>query len=244
MGIEVREVLAAAAVSDAPVAGRIEQLLRDRAAGARCSRAPPSRLRCIEDAVQEALIAAADQWPRDGVPDNPRGWLLQVALRRMTDHIRSEIARRDREKVVADDTPLVVAPALYSEPQMDPHDTLVLLFMCCHPALSPASAIALTLRAVGGLTTGEIAAHLAAISKQERISADDDALLLVAKAGAGSMRDSLSLLDRVLSLVFNEGYTTSSGPSLHRTDLERSDSTDAQCISCCPTTPRWQTCSR
>ena len=110
-----------------------------------------------EDAVQEALIAAATQWPRDGIPDNPRGWLFQVALRRMTDHVRSEIARRNREAAAAEDLPLVVAPAVYSEPGVDPDDTLVLLFMCCHPSLSPASAIALTLRAVGGLTTAEIA---------------------------------------------------------------------------------------
>jgi len=113
-----------------------------------------------EDAVQEALIAAAAQWPRDGVPGNPRGWLIQVALRRMTDHVRSEIARRGREAVVAGETPAAVAPAppeLDCEPAIDPDDTLLLLFMCCHPALSPASAIALTLRAVGGLTTAEIA---------------------------------------------------------------------------------------
>src|SRR5262245_38728440 len=87
-----------------------------------------------EDAVQEALIAASTQWPRDGVPDNPRGWLIQVALRRMTDHVRSEIARRNRETVVAAEAPVVVAPALYTEPDMDPDDTLVLLFMCCHPS--------------------------------------------------------------------------------------------------------------
>jgi phosphoribosyl-ATP pyrophosphohydrolase len=110
-----------------------------------------------EDAVQEALIAAAAQWPRDGVPDNPRGWLIHVALRRMTDHVRSEIARRNREAAAAEDLPLVVAPAVFAEPGIDPDDTLVLLFMCCHPSLSSASAIALTLRAVGCLTTAEIA---------------------------------------------------------------------------------------
>ncbi|HXU43954.1 MAG TPA: sigma factor, partial [Thermoanaerobaculia bacterium] len=119
-----------------------------------------------EDAVQEALIAAAAQWPRDGVPDHPRGWLIQVAMRRLTDHVRSEVSRRNREAVVAEGTP-VVAPALPSapespltisgDPRIEPDDTLVLLFMCCHPALSSPSAIALTLRAVGGLTTGEIA---------------------------------------------------------------------------------------
>jgi RNA polymerase sigma factor (sigma-70 family) len=141
--------------NDAP---RIEHLLRELAPQVLGAVVRRHRdIAASEDAVQEALIAAAEQWARDGVPDNPRGWLLHVALRRMTDHIRSEIARREREKIVADDAPLVVAPALYSEPQMDPDDTLVLLFMCSHPALSPASAIALTLRAVGGLTTAEIA---------------------------------------------------------------------------------------
>ncbi len=110
-----------------------------------------------EDAVQEALIAAATQWPRDGVPDNPRAWLIHVARRRMTDYARSDISRRNREAAVADLAPLVVAPATDGESAIDPDDTLVLLFMCCHPALTSASAIALTLRAVGGLTTAEIA---------------------------------------------------------------------------------------
>jgi len=213
-------------VSDAPVAGRIEQLLRDLAPQVLGAVARRHRdFAASEDAVQEALIAAADQWPRDGVPDNPRGWLLQVALRRMTDHIRSEIARRDREKVVADDTPIVVAPALYSEPQMDPHDTLVLLFMCCHPALSPASAIALTLRAVGGLTTGEIAnAFLVPeptmaqrISRAKQSVKASDVAFEMPEAEERAPRVASVL--HVLYLVFNEGYTTSSGPSLHRTDL-------------------------
>src|SRR5690348_4179249 len=109
-----------------------------------------------EDAVQEAMIAAFKQWPQEGVPANPRGWLIQVAGRRLTDHVRSEIARRERETAIAAE-----AESLSSiseiEADMDPEDTLVLLFMCCHPALSPSSAIALTLRAVGGLTTAEIA---------------------------------------------------------------------------------------
>ena len=110
-----------------------------------------------EDVVQEALIAAAEQWPRDGLPDNPRGWLIHVAMRRMTDHVRSEMARRRREADAAADVPVVLAPSLFEAPPLDPDDTLVLLFTCCHPSLSEASAIALTLRAVGGLTTAEIA---------------------------------------------------------------------------------------
>src|SRR5580658_3527964 len=99
-----------------------------------------------EDAVQEASIAAALQWPREGRPQNPRAWLTQVAFRRMADHIRSEVARRERESSVACESESIVEDA---SPEED--DTLLLLYMCCHPALTPASAIALTLRAVGGL---------------------------------------------------------------------------------------------
>jgi RNA polymerase sigma factor (sigma-70 family) len=109
-----------------------------------------------EDAVQEASLAAAMQWPRDGLPENPRAWLTQVAFRRMTDHIRSESARRRRENEAALEMEQF-APAVDAARESDHDDTLVLLFMCCHPALTPASAIALTLRAVGGLTTAEIA---------------------------------------------------------------------------------------
>lgn len=112
-----------------------------------------------DDAVQEALIAAAAQWPAEGIPANPRGWLYHVALRRLTDHLRSELARRRRENTVA--TALWAEWAFVPPPDADigteRDDTLALLFMCCHPALTPPSAIALTLRAVGGLTTAEIA---------------------------------------------------------------------------------------
>ena len=117
-----------------------------------------------EDAVQEALLAAALQWPAEGMPDNPRGWLIQVGARRMTDHVRAELARRRREAVVIMQAPdsHPPSPADFEagfggkRPDAD-DDTLVLLFMCCHPALTRPSAIALTLRAVGGLTTAEIA---------------------------------------------------------------------------------------
>jgi RNA polymerase sigma factor (sigma-70 family) len=103
-----------------------------------------------EDAVQEALLAAAKHWPRDGVPAEPRGWLIQAGERRMIDQLRSEQSRRKRESLTALQEPPV--------PKVSDHDdTLIVLFMCCHPALTPASAIALTLRAVGGLTTAEIA---------------------------------------------------------------------------------------
>jgi RNA polymerase sigma factor (sigma-70 family) len=178
-----------------------------------------------EDAVQEALIAAASQWPSEGSPDNPRGWLLQVALRRMTDHVRSEISRRNREAIAADDFSIVVAPEMYAEPEIDPDDTLVLLFMCCHPALPPASAIALTLRAVGGLTTGEIAKAFLVPepTMAQRISRAKQTVK--ASRVAFRMPDAeeraprLNAVMHVLYLIFNEGYTTSFGEELHRTDL-------------------------
>ena len=127
---------------------RVERLLRDLAP--HVLGAVVRRFRDFassEDAVQEALIAAADRWPRDGIPDNPRGWLVRVAQRRMADHLRSEIARRNREAAVARESPVAVAPAepatgaesaTDDEPAMDPDDTLVLLFMCCHPEIGRA----------------------------------------------------------------------------------------------------------
>lgn len=182
-------------------------------------------LSSCEDAVQEALIAAATQWPDEGAPQNPRGWLLQVALRRMTDQVRSEIARRNREAVAMEDLPVVVAPTMYSEPEIDPDDTLVLLFMCCHPSLSAPSAIALTLRAVGGLTTGEIAkaflvpeATMAQrISRAKQSVKTSDVAFQMPEAAERAER--LGSVLHVLYLIFNEGYTTSSGEDLQRTDL-------------------------
>ena len=103
-----------------------------------------------EDALQEAMLAAFRQWPREGIPENPRGWLIQVAARRMTDYLRSEMARRQRETTMTTEEDPAIEPAENIEAGMDPEDTLVLLFMCCHPAVSTSSAIALTLRAVGG----------------------------------------------------------------------------------------------
>src|SRR5215470_1361066 len=91
-----------------------------------------------EDAAQEAMIAAFTQWPQEGVPDNPRGWLIQVAYRRMTDYVRGEIARRERETAVAAEAE-TFSPTQAIEGDMDPDDTLILLFMCCHPALTPSS---------------------------------------------------------------------------------------------------------
>src|SRR5260370_3527453 len=132
-----------------------EHLLRELAPQALGSVARRFRdFSSAEDAVQEAMIADFTQWPQDGVPENPRGWLIQVASRRMTDQVRSEIARRQRETAVAKDVE-TMAPVDEIESDMDPDDTLILLFMCCHPALTSSPAIALPLRAIGGLTTAE-----------------------------------------------------------------------------------------
>ena len=179
-----------------------------------------------EDAVQEALLAASQQWPRYGVPDNPRGWLIAVAARRITDHIRAESARRRREQAVAG-PPLEEpqAPSADAADAIQQDDTLILLFMCCHPALTPASAIALTLRAVGGLTTGEIArAFLVPESTMaQRISRAKQTIkasgVPFETPGPDEQAARLRALLHTLYLMFNEGYTTSSGTSLHRTDL-------------------------
>jgi RNA polymerase sigma factor (sigma-70 family) len=178
-----------------------------------------------EDAVQEAMIAAFAQWPKEGVPENPRGWLIQVACRRMTDQMRSEIARRERETAVAAETENLAF--LEIEADMDPDDTLILLFMCCHPALSPSSAIALTLRAVGGLTTAEIAnaflvpeatmAQRISRAKQNIKTSDVPFRLPSPHERAGRLPAVL----HVLYLIFNEGYTSSVGSHLQRFDLAR-----------------------
>jgi RNA polymerase sigma factor (sigma-70 family) len=177
-----------------------------------------------EDAVQEALLAAAVQWPSEGVPDNPRGWLIHVAARRMTDHVRSEIARRRRETEVVMQEPQEV-PALDDLPPVEGDDTLALLFMCCHPALSSSSAIALTLRAVGGLTTAEIAnAYLVPeATMAQRISRAKQS---IRKSGVpfqmptpSERTERLAAILHVIYLIFNEGYASSVGPALQRSDL-------------------------
>jgi predicted RNA polymerase sigma factor len=178
-----------------------------------------------EDAVQEALIAAAGQWPLHGIPENPLGWLIRVAMRRMTDHIRSEISRRNRETIVGVEMELDVAPAVYGDAENVPDDTLVLLFMCCHPALTSASAIALTLRAVGGLTTTEIAKAFLVpestigqrISRAKQSIKESGVPFRLPDAEERAQR--LGSVLHVLYLVFNEGYTASTGTELHRTDL-------------------------
>jgi RNA polymerase sigma factor (sigma-70 family) len=179
-----------------------------------------------EDATQEALVAAAVQWPREGVPGNPRAWLITVASRRLTDLLRSEQARRRREDTVAGRSlpEEWLAPAA-DRPPPDADDTLVLLFMCCHPVLSPASQIALTLRAVGGLTTAEIARAFLVpeatmtrrIARAKQAIKDSGVPFALPPAGERGQR--LAAVLHVLYLVFNEGYASTSGPDLHRKEL-------------------------
>ena len=179
-----------------------------------------------EDAVQEALLAAATAWPASGIPENPRGWLITVAARRLLDQLRAESARRRREVTAAALEPAgqLATPAAGDE-QPAGDDTLILLLLCCHPTLSPPSQVALTLRAVGGLTTAEIARAFLVpeptmaqrISRaKQRIKATADPFRL--PAGPERAQRLRVVLD-VLYLIFNEGYTASSGPDLHRADL-------------------------
>ncbi|MEU2516425.1 RNA polymerase sigma factor [Streptomyces syringium] len=175
-----------------------------------------------EDAVQEALLAAALQWPAEGIPANPRAWLVTVASRKLVDQVRSEQARRHREDRVALATPqaeLLSRPA-DAEPETDRDDSLALLFLCCHPALSRPSRIALTLRAVGGLTTAQIAAAFLVpeATMAQRISRAKQTV----KASGTPLRmpeaadraERLAEVLHVLYLVFNEGYTTTDGADL------------------------------
>ncbi len=177
-----------------------------------------------EDATQEALLAAAMQWPEHGVPENPRGWLITVASRRLTDQFRSESARLRREAAQLSPDALIT-PAPDQEHPADRDDTLTLLFLCCHPALSPASQIALTLRAVGGLTTAQIA-HAFLVPEAtmgQRISRAKQSI----KTDGSEFRmppeperaERLGVVLHVLYLIFNEGYTVTSGPELVRGDL-------------------------
>ena len=172
-----------------------------------------------EDAVQEALLAAARQWPAEGTPANPRGWLTTVASRRWIERWRQDAARRRREETAA-----ALAPPP-PEPGPAADDTLTLLLLCCHPSLTQASQVALTLRAVGGLTTAEIARAFLVpeATVAQRISRAKQRI----KAGGANFRppveaeraERLAAVLQVLYLIFNEGYTASSGTALHRVEL-------------------------
>jgi RNA polymerase sigma factor (sigma-70 family) len=181
-----------------------------------------------EDAVQEALLAASVAWPRDGMPDNPRGWLVQVAFRRLTDQTRSDRARRRREDEAAHDLEheaQIVAGAGDAALQGEGDDALLLLFMSCHPALTSSSAIALTLRSVGGLTTAEIAKAFLVpeATMAQRISRAKQTIKVSGvpfeRPAAEDWPSRLKSVLHVLYLIFNEGYATSSGSELQRSDL-------------------------
>jgi RNA polymerase sigma factor (sigma-70 family) len=201
-------------------APRVEDLLRELAPqvlGALVRRY--GRFDSSEDAVQEALLAAAVQWPEGGMPENPRAWLVTVASRKLVDGWRSESARRRREEHV---TVLEVPEA---GPVAERDDTLTLLFLCCHPSLSVPSQLALTLRAVGGLTTAEIA-NAFLVPEPTMAQRISRAKQTIRDAGArfdlppeAERKDRLRVVLHVLYLMFNEGYTTSAGPTLHRADL-------------------------
>ena len=175
------------------------------------------RFDACEDAVQEALVAAALQWRDRGVPESPGGWLFTVAARRLTDTVRSEQARRRREEHVAAEPPAPLPP--------DEDDTLTLLILCCHPALSPASQVALTLRAVGGLTTAQIA-HAFLVPEATMAQRISRAKQSIRAAGASfelppepERAERMRVVLHVLYLIFNEGYTATSGADLQRPDL-------------------------
>jgi RNA polymerase sigma factor (sigma-70 family) len=179
-----------------------------------------------EDATQEALLAASIQWPRDGLPENPKAWLISVASRRLTDMLRSEQARRRREDAVAEWALTERGAAQVGERQPgESDDTLVLLFMCCHPSLSTASQIALTLRAVGGLSAAEIARALLGSEQTvtRRITrakqSIKDSGTPFALPALDDLPTRLQAVLRILYLIFNEGYAATAGTALMRVDL-------------------------
>jgi len=179
-----------------------------------------------EDATQEALIAAATTWSAEGRPDNPLAWLITVASRRLTDLLRSEQARRRRQEAVDQWTLPAERVALGADEHANAtDDTLILLFMCCHPSLSPASQIALTLRAVGGLSTLEIArAFLVPEATMTRRvtrakQTIKDSHIPFRLPASTDFGERLAAVLHVLYLVFNEGYAATGGASLYRTDL-------------------------
>ncbi len=191
-------------------------------------------LGACEDAVQEALLAAALKWPKEGRPEDPRAWLFQVANRRVVDTVRADTARRLREQVVVSLVPPDEQLALAADEAAAEHDdTLELFFLCCHPSLTSASAIALTLRALGGLNTAEIAraflvpeatmaqrlSRARQTIKRSGVPFVDDAAELGPAARERDRRARLTSVMHVLYLVFSEGYVASSGVELQRIDL-------------------------
>jgi RNA polymerase sigma factor (sigma-70 family) len=183
------------------------------------------RFDIAEDAVQEALLDANRVWRADGVPENPRTWLIRVGYRRMVDLLRSDQARRRREQEAGMAALAMLEPARRADPPLETDDSLSLLLLCCHPALSTTSQVALTLRAVGGLTTGEIA-HAYGTSESTMGTRISRAKQQLARAGARftppteADRDSrMAAVTQVLYLIFNEGYTASAGGELARVDL-------------------------
>ena len=213
----------------APAAEEVGHLLRElapRVLGVLARR--HADFAAAEDALQEALIAAATQWPQEGLPNSPHGWLYQVATRRLVDQTRGDVARRRREDAAASELQageLAVAAADDDvAPEQD--DTLALLFMCCHPALTSASAIALTLRAVSGLSTAEIASAFLVpeATMGQRISRAKQTIKASSAPrfelpGAAERAERLQVVLHVLYLTFSEGYSSSAGPLLERTDL-------------------------
>ena len=180
-----------------------------------------------EDAAQEALFAAAAQWPEEGVPDDPKAWLIRVGSRRLIDGLRSDEARARRELADATRAPAdtLVAPPPYAVGPPDHDDTLTLLLLCCHPALAPPARIALTLRAVGGLTTAQIA-HAFLVPEATMAQRISRAKKQIRDSGAefrmpppDDVPDRLREVLHVLYLVFTEGHTASTGDALHRVDL-------------------------
>lgn len=179
-----------------------------------------------EDAVQEALIAAHVSWPTEGTPANPGGWLYRVACRRLADQRDGETARRERELVAGAREATERAERAPVDNDVDEQDdTLALFFTCCHPALTESSAIALTLRAVGGLTTNEIgrAFLVPEATMAQRISRAKQAIassgLPLEMPDASERAARLEAVMHVLYLVFNEGYAASAGPELVRVEL-------------------------
>ena len=180
-----------------------------------------------EDATQEALFAAAAQWPEEGVPDDPKAWLIRVGSRRLIDGLRSDEARARRELADATRAPAdtLVAPPPYAVGPPDHDDTLTLLLLCCHPTLTPPARIALTLRAVGGLTTAQIA-HAFLVPESTMAQRISRAKKQIRDSGAefrmpapDDVPDRLREVLHVLYLVFTEGHTASTGDALHRVDL-------------------------